>query len=146
ALAEFRIEGIATNIPVLAGLLAMPEVEAGAVDTRFVERHAASLAARQAPVAAETVPEGLSAATAPMVGLLVSVDVTPGEAVRAGQRVALIEAMKMQMPVNAEVAGHVREILAVPGATLREGAIVALIAPAEVAGDAQAVAAADPRT
>lgn len=145
ALAEFRIEGIATNIAVLAGLLAMPEVEAGAVDTRFVETHAARLATRQAPVAVETAPEGLSAATAPMVGLLVSVDAAPGDAVRAGQRVALIEAMKMQMPVIAEVAGHVREILAVPGATLREGEIVALIAPAEVEGDAQAAAAADPR-
>jgi acetyl-CoA carboxylase carboxyltransferase component/acetyl/propionyl-CoA carboxylase alpha subunit len=144
ALAGFRIEGVATNIPILAALLEMPAVQAGRVHTRLVEDHAPALAALQPLAAAEAAPEGLVAARAPMVGLLVSVDVAPGDLVGAGQRLALIEAMKMQMPVTAAVAGRVREVAAAPGVTLREGQVVALIEPAEADGLVAAEVAADP--
>jgi len=54
ALAEFRIEGIATNLAFLEALLAHPEVEAGRVTTAFVGNHAAELiAASRASDAAE---------------------------------------------------------------------------------------------
>ncbi|HEX2541175.1 MAG TPA: acetyl/propionyl/methylcrotonyl-CoA carboxylase subunit alpha [Caldimonas sp.] len=51
----------------------------------------------------------------PMPGLLVSVAVKPGQAVRAGERLAVIEAMKME---NVVVAGHdgiVARVVAKPG-------------------------------
>jgi propionyl-CoA carboxylase alpha chain len=51
----------------------------------------------------------------PMPGLLVSVAVAPGQAVRAGERLAVIEAMKME---NVVVAGHdgvVARVVARPG-------------------------------
>jgi acetyl/propionyl-CoA carboxylase alpha subunit/acetyl-CoA carboxylase carboxyltransferase component len=39
ALAEFRIEGVATNLPFLRSLLAHPDVRANRVTTRFVDVH-----------------------------------------------------------------------------------------------------------
>jgi acetyl/propionyl-CoA carboxylase alpha subunit/acetyl-CoA carboxylase carboxyltransferase component len=51
ALSEFRIAGVATNIPFLRALLRMPAFAAGAVHTRFVEEHAASLCAQAAELA-----------------------------------------------------------------------------------------------
>ncbi len=43
AAAEWRIEGVATNLPLLQALLARPELACGAVTTRFVDEHAAAL-------------------------------------------------------------------------------------------------------
>jgi acetyl-CoA carboxylase carboxyltransferase component/biotin carboxyl carrier protein len=45
ALGEFRIEGVATNLPFLRSLLARRELATGGVYTRFVEDHAAELVA-----------------------------------------------------------------------------------------------------
>ncbi len=45
ALAEFRVSGVATNIPFLRALLCHPAILAGAMHTRFVEEHAADLVA-----------------------------------------------------------------------------------------------------
>ena len=47
SLAEFRVEGVETNLPFLRALLARPELEAGRMHTRFVEEHAAELVAAQ---------------------------------------------------------------------------------------------------
>ena len=45
ALCEFGIEGVPTNLPVLQNLLRLPAFLEGALDTRFIERHAAELVA-----------------------------------------------------------------------------------------------------
>jgi acetyl/propionyl-CoA carboxylase alpha subunit len=45
AACEFRIEGVATNLPVLQNLLRLPLFLEAAFDTRFIERHAAQLVA-----------------------------------------------------------------------------------------------------
>ncbi len=54
----------------------------------------------------------------PMPGLLVNVAVQPGQAVRAGERLAVIEAMKMENVVVAAHDGVVARIVATPGASL----------------------------
>ena len=54
----------------------------------------------------------------PMPGLLVRVSVGPGEAVTAGQEVAVVEAMKMENLLRAEQDGTVAAVLAEPGASL----------------------------
>jgi acetyl/propionyl-CoA carboxylase alpha subunit/acetyl-CoA carboxylase carboxyltransferase component len=43
ALAEFRIEGVETNIPFLEALLGHPDVVAANTSTRFIDEHAAAL-------------------------------------------------------------------------------------------------------
>ncbi len=44
AVSEFRVDGVATNLPFLKGLLAHPEVAAGRISTSFVEEHLSELA------------------------------------------------------------------------------------------------------
>ena len=51
----------------------------------------------------------------PMPGLVVTLDVVPGQAVRAGQAVAVVEAMKMQNIIRAERDGLVKTVGAKPG-------------------------------
>ena len=54
----------------------------------------------------------------PMPGLLARVSVGPGDAVKAGQEVAVVEAMKMENLLRAEQDGTVAAVLAEPGASL----------------------------
>ncbi len=67
ALSEFRLEGVGTNIPFLRNILAHPDFAAGAVHTRWVDEHVATLAAdggapRQRFVAAARPAEGFAGA------------------------------------------------------------------------------------
>jgi propionyl-CoA carboxylase alpha chain len=51
----------------------------------------------------------------PMPGLLVTVEVAPGQKVKAGEKVAVVEAMKMENTLLAEREGTVAAVLASPG-------------------------------
>ncbi|MDA1310113.1 MAG: acetyl/propionyl-CoA carboxylase subunit alpha, partial [Proteobacteria bacterium] len=54
----------------------------------------------------------------PMPGLLVSVAVSEGEAIKAGQELAIVEAMKMENVMRAERDGVVSKVHAVAGSSL----------------------------
>ena len=54
----------------------------------------------------------------PMPGLLASVSVAVGQAVHAGERLAVVEAMKMENILVAQRDGTVAEVLAQPGESL----------------------------
>jgi acetyl/propionyl-CoA carboxylase alpha subunit len=54
----------------------------------------------------------------PMPGLLVSLAVAPGQEVKAGEELAVVEAMKMQNMLRAERDGVIAELHAEPGASL----------------------------
>jgi len=54
----------------------------------------------------------------PMPGLLVDVAVQPGQKVQAGERVAVIEAMKMENVLFASADGVVAKVLAAKGESL----------------------------
>lgn len=59
---------------------------------------------------------------APMHGKLIAVFVAAGERVEKGQRLAIVEAMKMEHVLVAPSDGEVAEIAAEPGAQVAEGA------------------------
>ncbi len=196
ALAEFRIGGVATNLPFLQALLRHPALVAGQTHTRFVDEHLAALLAdvaaqqtaaapplrhfpapvaaaaaaaapprpasrkldpgdplavlslaRQLPPAAEPPPPhanataeaaGLTgvAVTAPMLGTIVRLEAAPGELVRAGQPLLLLEAMKMQHVVNAPFGGFLRGWAVALGDTVGEQQALAWIEPSALAGSA----------
>ncbi len=69
----------------------------------------------------EHMDEG-GAVKAPMHGKLVAVFVQPGDKVEKGQRLAIVEAMKMEHVLVAPSDGEVAEIAAEPGAQVAEGA------------------------
>jgi pyruvate carboxylase len=58
---------------------------------------------------------------APMPGLVVSVTAAAGEEVAAGQKLATLEAMKMETTVYAPRAGRVAEVLVRPGTQVEAG-------------------------
>jgi len=157
ALREFRIEGVATNLPFLQALLADEDFRANRINTRFVEERIASLVARasEAPpplyfgedtpagaseplkTSRAELPPGAVAVNAPLHGTLVSIDVLDGDAVRAGQAVGVIEAMKMEHLVAAPRAGIVCAIVAGVGLTMMAGEPILFIEPAEIVEHAQ---------
>ncbi|MHC2290853.1 acetyl-CoA carboxylase biotin carboxylase subunit [Bradyrhizobium barranii] len=60
----------------------------------------------------------------PMPGLIVSIAVTEGQEVKAGETLAVVEAMKMQNVLRAEQDGAVKKIHASAGATLAVDALI----------------------
>ena len=65
--------------------------------------------------------------TSPMQGTIVKVAVEDGTAVREGDLVVVLEAMKMEQPLTAHKSGTVSGLTAVPGATVSAGAVIASI-------------------
>jgi acetyl-CoA carboxylase biotin carboxyl carrier protein len=47
--------------------------------------------------------------------------VSEGDTVRPGQQVAIVEAMKLMLPVQADAAGHVAQVLKADGAAVEYG-------------------------
>jgi 3-methylcrotonyl-CoA carboxylase alpha subunit len=64
---------------------------------------------------------------APMPGRVVSVGVAVGDTVKAGQKLVVIEAMKMEQGLIAPFDGVVAELKATPGAQVGEGALLVRI-------------------
>ncbi len=60
----------------------------------------------------------------PMPGLVVSIAVAEGQEVKAGETLAVVEAMKMQNVLRAEQDGTVKKVYASPGATLAVDALI----------------------
>ena len=58
----------------------------------------------------------------PLPGVVISIDVKEGQAVKKGQKVAVLEAMKMENEIQAEVDGTVSAILVQKGDSVLEGA------------------------
>lgn len=79
--------------------------------------------------AARLMPVGVKADTGkkllcPMPGLVVSIAVTEGQDIKAGETLAVVEAMKMQNVLRAERDGTVKKIHAAAGATLAVDALI----------------------
>jgi acetyl-CoA/propionyl-CoA carboxylase biotin carboxyl carrier protein len=63
--------------------------------------------------------------TSPMQGTVVKIAVEDGQDVEEGDLVVVIEAMKMEQPINAHKAGTISNLSAEVGATIGAGAVVA---------------------
>ena len=81
---------------------------------------AAPAAAPAAPAAPAAVAAG-TPVTAPLPGNVLGVKVNVGDAVKAGQLMVLIEAMKMENEVLAPADGVVKQIVANKGAVVATG-------------------------
>ncbi len=88
----------------------------------YVFTEAEATSARLMPVA--TAADTGKKLLCPMPGLVVSIAVTEGQEVKAGETLAVVEAMKMQNVLRAERDGTVKKIHAVAGATLAVDALI----------------------
>jgi acetyl-CoA/propionyl-CoA carboxylase biotin carboxyl carrier protein len=64
------------------------------------------------------------ALTSPMQGTIVKVAVSEGDTVASGDLVVVLEAMKMEQPLNAHKAGVITGLTAEVGATVTAGAVI----------------------
>jgi acetyl/propionyl-CoA carboxylase alpha subunit len=156
ALAEFAIEGVETNLPILRAIADHPDFAADRITTDFVEAHIGELLAATEPAskprmrdlrgvdplgvfqagvprerAVAAIPDGLVAAPAPLQGTIVAWLVAKGQNLRIGEPLVVVEAMKMEHLVAAPTAGIVAQLLVDVGDTIFEGEPLLLIAPAE---------------
>lgn len=72
---------------------------------------------------------------APMPGLIVAADVTPGARIERGRPVVIMEAMKMQMEIRAPTAGRVVAVNVRPGQEVAGGAILVSLDPSNPPDD-----------
>ena len=79
-------------------------------------------------------PDGSIGMSSPIQGTIVTIDVSVDDEVRAGQALAVVEAMKMEHVIAADRDGIVREITMVAGDVVREGYPIVFIEEAEVTG------------
>ncbi len=73
---------------------------------------------------------GDGAILAPMPGKVIAVDVAEGEAVAAGQRLMVLEAMKMEHALTAPFDGTVTELAASEGGQVQVEAVLCVVEPA----------------
>lgn len=65
--------------------------------------------------------------TADMVANVLEVPVSVGDSVEIGETVVLLESMKMEIPVLAEVSGVVSDVRFEPGAVVQEGDVLLVL-------------------
>jgi len=153
-LREFRIGGVATNIPFLAAILSHPDFVENRLSTGFIDKHVAELVG-EANTTAETElvesgsaaddetlavavaasaggPAGSVAVPAPLQGTIVAIDVEEGDLVRPGQQIAVLESMKMEHLVTAPHGGRVTMVAAEAGVTLMQDEAILYLEPAEI--------------
>ncbi len=63
----------------------------------------------------------MTAVTASLAGVVFKVLVAPGDMVAVGQEVVRLESMKMEIPVETEEGGTVREVVVSEGDFVNEG-------------------------
>ena len=68
---------------------------------------------------------------APMPGKVIAVDVSEGDAVTAGQRLMVLEAMKMEHALTAPFDGTVAELAASEGGQVQVEAVLCIVEPGE---------------
>ncbi|WP_294394971.1 biotin carboxylase N-terminal domain-containing protein [uncultured Sphingomonas sp.] len=77
---------------------------------------------------------GNGAILAPMPGRIVSVTAAEGDTVAAGQKLVVLEAMKMEQALVAPFAGRIVELRATEGGQVSEGALLVRVEPTPDAG------------
>ena len=117
--------GVVTAVPVSKG----SSVDTGAL---LVAIGGSVVAAAPAPVAAPApaaapAPVAGEAVKAPMPGNILKVNVTAGQAVKEGELLVVLEAMKMENEIYAPKAGTVAQVLVQKGSTVDTDATLVVL-------------------
>jgi len=118
--------GTVNSVPVTVQVRMFPN--GFVLSHRGIETRAYVYTEREAAYARLMPPKKLSdtgkQVLCPMPGLVVSIAVKVGQEVKAGETVAVVEAMKMENVLRAEIDGTVQKINAKPGDSLAVDAVI----------------------
>lgn len=124
-LADVTVNGAAYKVE-MENAPATPAAPAATANPAAQARQDAPAAAPAKPAPA---PAGAGKAiTSPLPGVIIEVSVKEGQAVKAGQKMAVIEAMKMENEIQASSDGTVTAVLVNKGDSVLEGTEIVKIA------------------
>ena len=122
--ASVTVNGVAYDVELENEMPAAVAAPAAPVSQAPVES-----AAAPSPAPAPAAPSGPGVTVkSPLPGVIISIDVKEGQAVRKGQKVAVLEAMKMENEIQSDADGTVTAILVQKGDSVLEGAEILKIA------------------
>ena len=134
---KFKINGKEYNVAIGEANGKLLSVNVNGADYQVELENAPAAAPVAAPVAApkaEAAPAAAPKAAgaglvvkSPLPGIIISVDVKEGQAVKRGQKVAVIEAMKMENDILAEADGTITAVHTRKGDSVLEGADIVTI-------------------
>lgn len=124
-LADVTVNGVSYQVEMENAMPAAAPVQAAPVAAPVAAPQAAPVQA--AAPAAKPAGEG-KPVTSPLPGVIIEVSVKEGDTVAAGQKVAVLEAMKMENEIQADRAGVVTKINVSKGDSVLEGAAIVTIA------------------
>lgn len=138
---KFKINGNEYNVAInsVEGNIAAVTVNGTPYQVELEDAPAAPAQAvpAAAPVQAQAAPAAApkpaasgagKAVTSPLPGVIIAVKVNVGDVVKAGQEVAVLEAMKMENSIEATQDGTITAIHVAKGDSILEGASVVSIA------------------
>ncbi len=125
--ADVTVNGVGYNVELADGF-ASPGTAAPAPAAQAAPAPAAAAAPAPAAKPAAKPAGAGKAVKSPLPGVIIEVSVKEGQAVKAGQKVAVIEAMKMENEIAAESDGTVTAIHVNKGDSVLEGADIVTIA------------------
>ncbi len=124
------VEGQTASVTVNGTPYTVELEEAPAAPAQAVPVQAAPVAAAPAAAAAAPAPAASGAGkpvTSPLPGVIIAIKVNVGDVVKAGQEVAVLEAMKMENSIEATHDGTVTAINVAKGDSVLEGAPIVTI-------------------
>ena len=128
---KVTLNGRTYEVEVEAGkAILLDEYEAIAPAPAAAAPVAAAAPAAAAPAAAPAAPAVTGAGdpvNAPMPGNILKVNVTAGQAVKEGELLVVLEAMKMENEIFAPKAGTVAQVLVSKGSTVDTGATLVVL-------------------
>ena len=112
----------------LADAVPAPAQQAVRPAPQTVSTGAPAVTPQAAQTATASAPQGKGeVVTAPLPGVILDIKVKVGDAVKAGQTVAVLEAMKMENEIESTASGTVTAVNAGKGDSVLEGAAIITI-------------------
>ena len=79
------------------------------------------------PPPEDALPEGATAVRSPIAASVWSIPVEIGQTIKTGERLLVLEAMKMELAITAPTAGTLLELRCAPGAIVQPGQVLAVL-------------------